>query len=320
MITLLLSPDQVEVAASLLKEEEIVAFPTETVYGLGARIYSEDALKKIFAAKNRPADNPLIIHVASLQQIEEIAEEIPQIFYRLAEAFFPGPLTVILKKRRHLSSILSAGLETIAIRMPSHPIAKALIEMVGEPIAAPSANLSGRPSATSHLHVLEDFEGRIAAVINGGSSDLGIESTVVNLVSEGPLLMRPGSITREEIERVLEMPVELCLHIKNGKTPSPGMKYRHYAPKAPIHLYTSEKDIQEHLASAPAKKRMLLARNRVDETKNLPFFPLTAKALYETLRLSDREGYQEILVYCDKEIQSSAGLMNRLHHATLQDK
>ena len=206
-----LSPDQLQRAADLLKAGHLVAFPTETVYGLGAPIFSPEAIQSIFKVKGRPADNPLIAHVSSVEQVSRIALEIPEAFYRLAEVFFPGPLTVVLKRRPDVPSIVSAGLETIAVRMPSHPIALKLISLVDEPLVAPSANLSGMPSSTQAEHVLDDFDGKIAAVVDGGKTEIGIESTVINLLGETPILLRPGSISKEALEKVLGYPIFLPL-------------------------------------------------------------------------------------------------------------
>ena len=313
---LVLTPEQLDQAAQLLKDDEIVAFPTETVYGLGARVFSPAAIQKIFTAKNRPADNPLIVHISSLDQLDLIADEIPAQFYQLAEAFFPGPLTIILKRHQRVSALVSAGLDTIAVRMPKHPLAKALIDRVGEPIAAPSANLSGKPSATLPLHVLEDFEGKIAAVVDGGSTEIGIESSVISLVSgDRPQLMRPGIITKQQIEQVLSMEIDIYQPSKKGQIPSPGMKYRHYAPRAPILLFKSLDELQAHLATAAPKKRMVLASTEVGIPGDVSVYPLSMHTLYALLRLSDREGYEEILVQCDTKVMSNSALMNRLQHA-----
>ncbi len=317
MKTHILTSEEIDRAAVFLRADEIVAFPTETVYGLGARVFSPAALQKIFLAKNRPADNPLIVHISAYSQLTSVADKIPLEFYLLAEAFFPGPLTVILKRNNRVPALVSAGLDTIAIRMPKHPCAKALIERVGEPIAAPSANLSGKPSATLAAHVLEDFDGKIAAIIDGGSSEVGIESTVINLASSAPLLMRPGVITKQQIEAVLKREIEVCLHPGKGKVVSPGMKYRHYAPKAPILLFKSIDELRAYLTQASLQKRLLLARQKIEGLEGVSFYPLSVHELYASLRHSDREGcYAEILVLCDAAIQKDVALMNRLIHAS----
>ena len=203
MATEILTPQDIERAAAFLKNGQLVAFPTETVYGLGAPIFNPAAVASIFQIKGRPADNPLIVHVDALRWAQRICVEIPDSFYHLAEAFFPGPLTVVMKRHEAVPSIVSAGMSSIALRMPSHPIALKLISSVGEPIAAPSANLSGRPSATQASHVLDDFDGTIAAVIDGGKTDLGLESTVVSLLNETPFLMRPGQSPKSSLKRRL---------------------------------------------------------------------------------------------------------------------
>ncbi len=249
MSTEILSPEQVQRAAELIKAGRLVAFPTETVYGLGASIFDPEAIQALFQAKGRPSDNPLIAHVHSVSQVEEIAQEIPDDFYLLARQFFPGPLSVVLKKRACIPMIASGGLDSIAVRMPSHPIALALIASVGAPLVAPSANLSGKPSSTTLKHVLEDFDGKIAAVIDGGQTDVGIESTVISLLGPIPVLLRPGSVTKEAIEEVLGVTLQVVSSSSSGSVLSPGMKYRHYAPRTPIRVFYALEDLSNHLQS-----------------------------------------------------------------------
>ncbi len=198
MKTQIFSEKQIREAAALLKQGEIVAFPTETVYGLGACLYDVKAVEKIYVAKGRPKAKPLSAHIADLQQVEELAEEIPEEFYLLAERFFPGPLTLILKKKATIPDIVSAGTATIGIRFPDHRIAQELIKEVGMPLVAPSANTSGKPSPISSKQVLQDLEGKIAAVIDGGACPLGIDSTVFDLVSFQ--ILRQGKISKQDIE------------------------------------------------------------------------------------------------------------------------
>ncbi len=228
----------IKTAAEILKNGGLVAIPTETVYGLAANALDGEAVKKIFVAKGRPNDNPLIVHVSSLEEIEPLVAEIDPRLYDLAEKYWPGPLTVILKKSALVSNEVSAGLDTVAIRMPSHECARAVINAAGVPLAAPSANASGRPSPTKAAHVIEDLDGRIDAVIDGGESNVGVESTVVTLVSNPPTLLRPGGITPEQLEAVLgEIQISPAVFekLKEGeKVQSPGMKYKHYAPKAQV--------------------------------------------------------------------------------------
>jgi L-threonylcarbamoyladenylate synthase len=307
---------EIKRAADLLKEGKLVAFPTETVYGLGACMFNSEAVLSIFKVKGRPCDNPLIAHISSLEQAEEIAQEIPDFFYRLASCFFPGPLTVILKRRPHVPSMISAGLDSIALRMPSHPLASRLIELVGEPLVAPSANLSGKPSSTQAKHVLEDFEGKIAAVIDGGKTAVGIESTVISLLGARPILLRPGVITKEVLENALGCPVEISSS-HQGPVLSPGLKYRHYAPRAPVFIFHTAFDLSAHLAAdLRAVPRMLLSRQLVDlPIPGLDQFALSAKEFYSLLRHADESQYCEILILCDEGLQKDAALMNRLTRA-----
>lgn len=201
MKTQIFSEKQIHEAAALLKRGEVVAFPTETVYGLGGCIFDERAVEKIYVAKGRPKAKPLSAHIANLAQVELIGKEIPKEFYLLAEKFLPGPLTLIIKKKKHIPDIVSAGTNTIGIRFPDHPVAQKLIHEVGMPLVAPSANISGRPSPISSEQVLQDLDGKIAAVIDGGLCTLGVDSTVFDLVSF--TILRQGKITKAEIEAVL---------------------------------------------------------------------------------------------------------------------
>ena len=230
--------DVVKKAAQYIKNGDLVAFPTETVYGLGANALKPEAVSKIFKAKGRPADNPLIVHIANIEDIYSLVKEVPQNAKILMDAFWPGPLTVILAKSRVIPYEVTAGLETVAIRMPSNPIVRALILESGLPIAAPSANSSGRPSPTAAQHVLDDMEGRIPFIIDGGKCLVGLESTVVDMTADIPVILRPGGITREMIEDILgDVSVDksvLAPPQAGRKVKSPGMKYTHYAPKAPV--------------------------------------------------------------------------------------
>ena len=310
--TQLLGSHEIQQAAQYIKEGALVAFPTETVYGLGAAIFNSNAVASIFRVKGRPSDNPLIVHVDSLLQVEQICKEIPTIFYQLAKTFFPGPLTVILKRHEAVPSIVSAGMPTIALRMPSHPIALKLISLVGEPIAAPSANLSGKPSATQASHVLEDFEGKIAAVIDGGKAEVGLESTVVSLLGDVPILLRPGIITQEQIELVLGRPIESREH-GQGSVISPGMKYRHYSPQASVKLFRSLDEMIAYHEQDSSKRRMVLSLRTFESTlMGMDAYLLSGKELYSLLRLADHENYSEILVLCDGELLAQKALMNRV--------
>lgn len=241
MKTLLLHPDQdgaIAQAGALLAAGQVVGIPTETVYGLGANALDGAAVKQIFAAKGRPADNPLIVHIADFDQIYSLTAYVPNAAIRLAEAYWPGPMTMILPKADCIPNEVSAGLDTVGIRLPSHPVARAVIRAAGVPIAAPSANLSGRPSTTTAAHVMEDMDGKIAAIVDGGACTVGVESTVISLAGEMPRLLRPGGISLEQLEMVLgTVEVDRAIREQIGDDVSvsaPGMKYRHYAPHAPV--------------------------------------------------------------------------------------
>ena len=226
-------------AAAFLREGGLVAFPTETVYGLGGNALLPEASKHIYAAKGRPSDNPLIVHVADMESLRPLVKEIPAMARILAAKFWPGPLTMIMEKSPKVPYETTGGLETVAIRMPSDKAAMELIKLSGVPVAAPSANTSGRPSPTTALHVKEDLDGKIDAIVDGGPTGIGVESTIVDVSGEEPVLLRPGAITLEmlenclkeavDIDPALEKPMDSGLHPK-----APGMKYKHYAPKAPM--------------------------------------------------------------------------------------
>ncbi len=239
----------IRMGAELLLDGELVAFPTETVYGLGADGTNGAAVGRIFEAKGRPQDNPLILHIWNFRQLEGIWSEIPETARLLADAFWPGPLTMIFRTGDGVPAEVTAGLDTVAVRMPSHPVAYALLERCGVPVAAPSANLSGKPSPTTAQHVLEDMRGRIPLILDGGSAGYGVESTVVSLAGE-PKILRPGAVTREMLESVLG-PVGVAESILrpllDGETASsPGMKYRHYAPDAQVRVIMGEeRDVAE---------------------------------------------------------------------------
>lgn len=225
-------------AAALIKQGEAVAFPTETVYGLGADGLNGEAVRKIFEAKGRPNDNPLILHIADKEDILKLTTGLTKQAQLLIEKFWPGPLTVIVAKSSIVPDEVSAGLDTVAVRMPSHPVAAQLIRLAGTPVAAPSANLSGKPSPTDAETVLADMQGRIAGIIDGGACTVGVESTIVDTTGEVPVILRPGGITREQLEEVLGR-VELDPALAGAETlkpRAPGMKYRHYAPKAKMYV------------------------------------------------------------------------------------
>ena len=232
-----------EPAANLLQLGGLVAFPTETVYGLGAVYTDESALLKVFAVKGRPADNPLILHIWRYEQLSELVSAVDPRAERLMANFWPGPLTLIFPKRPNVSSVVTAGLDTVAIRMPSHPIAKELLRLTNIAVAAPSANLSGRPSPTKGSHVIEDLAGKINLIIDAGSCSAGLESTVLSLAGPVPMILRPGSVTPEMLESILKEQVYLVELGDVNRPQAPGMKYRHYAPKAPVTLVEGDNNL-----------------------------------------------------------------------------
>lgn len=231
--------------AKLLSEGKTVIFPTETVYGLGANALDEDAVKKIYEAKGRPSDNPLIVHIHEKEQVHELAKDVNDNAKIVMDRFWPGPITIILNKKDIVPKTTSGGLDTVAIRMPSHEIAKEIIKQSGVPIAAPSANISGRPSPTKAQHVKDEMEGRVSGIVLGGDSNFGLESTVLDLTSETPMILRPGSITKEDLESVLgkvELDPSLAKKEDNQKAKAPGMKYTHYSPDADVFIVSGSED------------------------------------------------------------------------------
>ena len=244
MDTVLLSDsiNELKKAADLIRNGEIVGIPTETVYGLGADASNEDAVRRVFEAKGRPADNPLIVHLADFSQAKDYTSFIPELAYKLAEHFCPGPLTIVLPKNNKIPMITSGGLDTVGIRIPSHPVMHRIIELSGRPIAAPSANTSGYPSPTSAEHVMRDLNGKIAAIVNGGSSEFGVESTVISIEGTSSVrILRPGCITKEMLSEYCNEVIidHAILHeLEVGQTAaSPGMKYKHYSR---LKKYTSD--------------------------------------------------------------------------------
>lgn len=231
---------RLDYAAYVLRSGGLVAFPTETVYGLGANALDKNAVESIYKAKGRPPDNPLIVHIADMKAVESLADSIPSCAHRLMEAFWPGPLTLVMPKTEGIPSIITAGLGTVAVRMPSHPIALALIKMAGIPVAAPSANISGKPSPTLAKHVIEDLSDKVDVIIDGGNTIVGLESTVLDITVDPPMILRPGGITTEQLKLALgEVGCELeqtAAFIDMDTPRSPGMKYAHYAPKAALLL------------------------------------------------------------------------------------
>jgi len=315
-------------AADILAEGGLVAFPTETVYGLGANALSVEAVRRIFEAKGRPADNPLIVHVTD-KEAASACGEWNGLADLLADAFWPGPLTLIVKRKAVIPAEVSAGLETVALRSPSHPSARELLRVCGMPIAAPSANRSGRPSPTTARHVLDDLDGLIPLVLDGGSCDVGLESTVADVTGEVPLILRPGAVTLEMIAMVAgecRISDSVMRELKKDEAaPSPGMRHRHYAPRAQLTLVkgSPEKvcELIRQLAEKSEKTWVLAPEDRVKYYRGLNTHSLggdakeTAHRLFHLLRQADEERVEHIL----SETLTSDGLglavMNRLARA-----
>lgn len=315
MKTKILTSRQLDQAAELLCLGQLVAIPTETVYGLAALSSCESAITSIFTIKQRALDNPLIVHISDFEQIDQLALAPPELFFQLAKAFFPGPLTLITRRHPKLSPLISAGLESVAIRMPSHPIAKELIRMLKKPIVAPSANISGRPSATEARHVLEDFDQKISAVVDGGRTDFGLESTVVSLLTHPPVILRPGKITKQEVEEVLGIAIDVQTSLQNGPAYSPGMKYRHYAPCIPIKLFYNRDAMGAYLKEFPSYRRVFLGPADLS-VPNCDCYELCVRDLYASFRHAEKNGFEEIIVFCDLAAQNDLALMNRLLKAS----
>ena len=321
--------EKVSLAAGILRDGGLVAIPTETVYGLGALATDASAAKRIYAAKGRPSDNPLIIHIAESSDAERYAYTCP-LYYKLADAFMPGPLTVILPKRSIIPSEVTGGLDTVAIRCPAHPIARAIIESADAAIAAPSANLSGSPSPTEGIHVINDLNGRIEAIVDGGSAEIGLESTIVKIDGDSLTLLRPGAITRDALLCVCEE-VNIAAAVtealkENEKPLSPGMKYRHYAPNAPLVLLDgSSDDIQKFiLEQAKSEKILMLAY-----TEEIPYLSgvttidigaredlqTQAKRLFSALRGANELDIDKIYAHLPTQSGLGLALYNRMIRA-----
>ena len=238
MNTRILTPtkENIELCARAVKEGKIVAFPTETVYGLGANAFDPTATKKIFEAKGRPGDNPLIVHIADKSQIGEVAESIPPLAGKLIDRFMPGAITLLLKKKQTVPNEVTAGLDTVGVRMPSNPVCRSFLSACGVPVCAPSANTSTRPSPTCARHVLDDLDGKIEYILDGGDCEIGLESTILDMSGDRPRLLRSGGISLERIRAVLDCEIEMGREKEDDKPLCPGMKYKHYSPKAEVYF------------------------------------------------------------------------------------
>lgn len=324
--------DVMDRAGKLIAEGELVAFPTETVYGLGGDALDPDASRKIYAAKGRPSDNPLIVHIAEFDDMKRVAREVPEQARKLADAFWPGPLTMIVWKSDAVPEATTGGMQTVAVRMPNHPVALELIRRSGCLIAAPSANTSGRPSPTEAQHVAEDLSGKIAMILDGGPVGIGIESTIIDLTEEKPMILRPGYITPEMLSEVLQEEVVIDPGIiaadDTRKPKAPGMKYKHYAPKAEMIIVDGVQDaviakINELTAAkrAEGKKVAVIATDETKERYDAQVIlsmgrrsdeDAIAQHLYKILRECDELEVGEIYSECFQTPRIGQAIMNRL--------
>lgn len=318
----------VQKAAELLKKGEVVAIPTETVYGLAANAFDEKAVEKIFVAKGRPSDNPLIVHISELSQWARLVEEIPENALALAKAFWPGPLTIILKKSSLIPLRTSGGLDTVGIRMPLHPTARAIISAAGVPLAAPSANNSGKPSTTTAEHCLHDLDGKIPLIIDSGECSVGVESTVITLVPEVPRVLRPGGISVEMLAQVLgEVEVDDAVLNKladGAVAASPGMKYKHYSPNAKVSIVKGSFEKFKDFVEAKGGKNVLaLVFEGEGERLSVPFIEYgkendgasQARKIFSALRRVDETGAELVFARFPEKDGVGLAVFNRLIRA-----
>ena len=334
MKTRLLLPtkENIELCGNALKNGELVAIPTETVYGLAANALNGDAVRKIFEAKGRPMDNPLIVHISDFEQIErfKLVREIPEIAYMLAEKFWPGALTIIMPKGSAVPNEVSAGLDTVAIRFPSHPVTQSIITAADCPLAAPSANTSGIPSPTAARHVMHDMNGKIPYIVDGGMCEVGVESTVITVAAEAPMLLRPGGITLEQLEEVIgvdkvKVSEAVLYKMKEGqKAESPGMKYKHYAPKANLILIKSSDDKYiEYINFRRNENVAALCYDEDVEKLSVRAFPYGGKndyaqqanRLFDVLREIDETSVTTVYGRCPDTKGAAMAVYNRLIRA-----
>lgn len=326
MITQKLNADRqgINTAAEILKNGGVVAIPTETVYGLAANAYDENAIKAVFKAKGRPQDNPLIVHISDMEMLNEVAVDIPKTAFLCAEKFWPGPLTMVLKRSDKISDCVSAGLSTVAVRMPSEQTAHKIIEKSRLPLAAPSANVSGKPSPTTYTHVINDLDGKIDAVVMGAECTVGVESTVITLAGEHPVLLRPGAVTMEQLKEILpDITVDnavLSELTPGQKAASPGMKYKHYAPQTETFLvegenfadFVNEKQNALAVCFAEESEQIKIPKIVYGERKNPETF---ANKLFGVLREVDKTGLKTVFVHAPEKSGVGLAVYNRLIRA-----
>lgn len=318
-------PETIEIAATVLRDGKLVAFPTETVYGLGANARSEAAVRGIFEAKGRPSNNPLIVHVAQIADAIALTAQWPEMATKLATAFWPGPLTLVLPSNRSVSDMVTAGGTTVAIRMPAHPVARALLQATRLPIAAPSANRSGQLSPTRAEHVIRDLQGRIDLILDAGPTPEGIESTVVDLSSDRPRLLRPGSLVAGTIEAIIGPLERVGVEERPSELKSPGMLSQHYAPRTPLYLVS--KEMRELTSNLPEKIGVVwIGRfdwphdSRKIEVVELSEDPIDyARRLYDELHRLDQMNLKMILVLHPPEREEWLAIRDRLSRASHRD-
>lgn len=321
--------ESIALAAKLLTQGELVALPTETVYGIAADARNGEAVHKIFEAKGRPQDNPLIVHIFGMEMLHGIVSEVPERAIKLAKAFWPGPLTMVMPRGPEVSDVTCAGLDTVGVRMPSHPVVQAVIQASGVAFAAPSANLSGKPSPTNAQDTLADMDGRLPLILDGGESMVGVESTVVSVIGDHPMLLRPGYITKEQMESVLGEEVlvspAILEKLKEGEVArSPGMKYKHYAPKAQVTILRgSFEAYQRYVADHAQEGVWALCFDGEGEKLPVPAIEYgrnhdgatQAHHLFTALRDLDRHGAQVVYARCPEQDGVSMAVYNRLIRA-----
>ena len=323
------SAEDIRQAADILRAGGLVGIPTETVYGLGANGLSSEAVKKIFAAKGRPQDNPLILHVPEASWLARYCRGVPESAYALAERFWPGPLTMILPRREMVPDATTAGLDTVGVRCPSHPVTLAIIREADVPVAAPSGNTSGRPSPTCAEHMIEDMDGKIDAIVDGGRCGVGVESTIIDLTCTPPRLLRPGGLPLEALEEVLgEVAVDAALlrPLGEGEKPkAPGMKYRHYAPKAPVTVVVGEPSAAaDYIASRLGERTGVICFSEwadrfagciVEDMGSVSRKDEQARRVFDALRAFDHTDVTEIYAQCPHEDGLGLAVANRLKKA-----
>lgn len=314
--------ENIKKAAELLKNGMLVGMPTETVYGLAANAFDENAVKGIFKAKGRPQDNPLIVHISCPEMLSPLVKEISPLAKKLSEKFWGGPLTMIFSKTDIIPSVTSGGLDTVAIRMPSNPVALKLIEECGFPIAAPSANISGKPSPTTAQHVFDDMEGKIPLILDGGKCDVGVESTVICFTEKGVKILRPGGITSEMLSEFCEVEIDKAIYnkIEHGETVlSPGMKYKHYSPKAKVYLVEgSTENFLDFMNKNSGDRIFALTYKECDEPNFISYGDTSAEeanVLFALLRDLDKKNAQVIYVQSPQKNGVGLAVYNRLIRA-----